>query len=326
MARLFAYITHSNGVVEDIAFELSAAAGKIDSDAPVTAIVFGSGEELDKVCKEIASVYPVVWKIENQAHHSNPELIREVLPRLLPESSVILIPHDHFGMELSPGLSIKLNGPYLPDVVDIEGVEGGMLKIIRDEYNGKVQTHVKCDITGNAVINIRSGVFHSDKSNNKNGLITDKTKEAIGNGEINLRRRFLEIIEAETGDVDITKSEMLVSVGRGIEEQDNLELVFELANAIGADVSCSRPIADSNWLEKSRQVGSSGKTVKPKVYLAFGISGAFQHMAGLKGSPFIIAVNKDAKAPIFKTASIGVVADMLEFVPTLTEVIKTGCK
>jgi len=118
--------------------------------------------------------------------------------------------------------------------------------------------------------------------------------------------------------VDITKHNVLVSVGRGIQEKENLGLAEELAEGLGAAVSCSRPVVDAKWMEKSRQVGSSGKTVKPKVYLACGISGAFQHLAGIKGSPFIIAINKNPKAPIFQVADIGIVDDVLEFLPELT--------
>jgi len=132
-------------------------------------------------------------------------------------------------------------------------------------------------------------------------------------------RRFLEVVEAEVGDVDITKSDVLVSVGRGIEDEDNLEIIFDLAKAMGADVSCSRPIVDAKWLEKSRQVGTSGQTVKPKVYMALGISGAFQHVGGIKGAPFIIAINKNAKAPIFQVADVGIVEDILDFIPELTD-------
>jgi len=112
---------------------------------------------------------------------------------------------------------------------------------------------------------------------------------------------------------------VLVSIGRGIEDEENIELAIELAEAMGAVVSCSRPIVDAKWLEKSRQVGTSGKTVKPKVYLALGISGSFQHLGGLKGSPFIVAVNKNPKAPIFQIADVGIVEDILEFMPALTE-------
>jgi len=134
-------------------------------------------------------------------------------------------------------------------------------------------------------------------------------------------RRYLEVVEAEVGDVDITKSDILVSVGRGIEDEDNLEIISDLAEAMGGDVSCSRPIVDAKWLEKSRQVGTSGQTVKPKVYMALGISGSFQHIGGIKGSPFIVAINKNPKAPIFQIADVGVVDDILDFVPELTDKI-----
>jgi len=120
------------------------------------------------------------------------------------------------------------------------------------------------------------------------------------------------------GDVDITKHNVLVSIGRGIQEKDNVAIAQELADALGAAVSCSRPVVDAKWLDSSRQVGSSGKTVRPKVYLACGISGAFQHLAGIKGNPFIIAINKNPKAPIFQVADIGIVDDLLEFLPEFT--------
>jgi electron transfer flavoprotein alpha subunit len=141
-------------------------------------------------------------------------------------------------------------------------------------------------------------------------------------GDLSAKRKFIEVLEAEAGEVDITKSEVLVSVGRGIEDEDNIEMVFDLAEAMGADVSCSRPIVDAKWLEKARQVGTSGKTVKPKVYMALGISGSFQHLGGLKGNPFIVAINKNPKAPIFQVADVGIEADILEFIPELTEKIQ----
>ncbi len=149
--------------------------------------------------------------------------------------------------------------------------------------------------------------------------MVDKSGQA---GDCKAKRRFIETVVAEVGDVDITKSDVLVSVGRGIEDQENIGIAQELADAIGAVVSCSRPIVDAKWLEKARQVGTSGKTVKPKVYIALGISGSFQHMGGIKGNPFMVAINKNAKAPIFQVADIGIVTDLLEFVPELTEKIK----
>jgi electron transfer flavoprotein alpha subunit len=224
-------------------------------------------------------------------------------------------------MDLAPGLSIKLDSVFVPDVVDFDGLDGDTVRVIRQEYSGQVSTHVSCDISAGAVINIRPGAFQPDESGSAGGQVVDKSAEA---GDLAVGRRFLEIVQAEVGDVDITKEDVLVSVGRGIEDQDNIEIAEELAETIGAVVSCSRPIVDAKWLEKSRQVGTSGQTVKPKVYLALGISGSFQHLGGLKGNPFIVAVNKNPKAPIFQVADVGVVDDLLDFVPVLTEKIQEG--
>ena len=318
--QVFAYIIHKNGVADDTALEMIAAARRLDPDASVSAVITGAGAELDGVCNELVSSFSEVWKIDNEAlAYVNAEVLRSLLVRILPKDGIILLPHEHFGMDLAPGLSIKLDAAYLPDAVDFEGVEDGKLKAVREEYSGQVSTHVHCDISQGAVITVRPGSFKADESKSAAGKIVDKTAEAM-EGDIPAgARRFLEVVEAEVGDVDITKSDVLVSVGRGIEDEDNLEMIFDLAKAMGADVSCSRPIVDAKWLEKSRQVGTSGQTVKPKVYMALGISGSFQHVGGIKGAPFIIAINKNAKAPIFQAADVGIVDDILEFIPELTD-------
>ena len=318
--QVFAYIIHKDGVPDDTALEMIAAARRLDPDASVAAVVAGTGAKLDGVCNELVSSFSEVWKIDNQAlAYVNAEVLRSLLVRILPKDGIVLIPHEHFGMDLAPGLSIKLDAAYLPDAVDFEGVEDGKLKAVREEYTGQVSTHVQCDISQGAVITVRPGSFKADESKSTAGKIVDKTAEAMEGGLPGGGRRFLEVVEAEVGDVDITKSDVLVSVGRGIEDEDNLEIIFDLAKAMGADVSCSRPIVDAKWLEKSRQVGTSGQTVKPKVYMALGISGAFQHVGGIKGAPFIIAINKNAKAPIFQVADVGIVEDILDFIPELTD-------
>jgi electron transfer flavoprotein alpha subunit len=317
--QVFAYIAHKDGVADDTTLEMVAAAKKIDPDASVTAVVAGTGANLDAVCNDAAASYPEVWKIDHEAvAYPNAEVIRGMLVNILPADGIILVPHDTFGMDLAPGLSVKLDTGFVADVVDFEGVDGSNLKTVRQEFGGQVSTHVLCDISAGAVLTVRPGAFQPDESKSAGGQTVDKSADA---GTPAVARRFLEVVEAEVGDVDITKSEVLVSVGRGIEDEDNLEVAEELAEAMGADVSCSRPIVDSKWMEKSRQVGTSGQTVKPKVYLALGISGSFQHMGGVKGAPFIVAVNKNPKAPIFQLADVGVVTDLLDFVPELTEKI-----
>ena len=321
-AQVFAYIENKDGVADDTALELITAGKKIYPDANPIAIVTGSGPQLDAVCNDLAASYQQVWKFDNDAlAYPNAEVIRKLLIAVLPADAIVLIPHDTFGMDLSPGLSIKLDSVFVSDAVDFEGLEGDNLKVVRQEYSGQVSTHIMCDISSGAVINIRPGVFAADESRSAAGQVIDKSSEI---GELTVSRRYLEIVEAEAGDVDITKEDILVSVGRGIEDQENIEIADELAKAIGGVVSCSRPIVDAKWLEKARQVGTSGKTVKPKVYLALGISGSFQHLGGLKGNPFIVAVNKNPKAPIFQVADVGVVDDLLEFVPVLTEKINEG--
>ena len=182
-----------------------------------------------------------------------------------------------------------------------------------------VSAHVNCDISSGAVMTLRPGAFKAAENLSVPGTVLDKSAEV---GALSSGRRYLETIVAETSDVDITKHAVLVSVGRGIQEKDNIGVAEELAEALGAAVSCSRPVVDAKWLQKSRQVGSSGKTVKPKVYLACGISGAFQHLAGIKGNPFIIAINKNSKAPIFQVADVGLVDDILEFLPELTNKVQ----
>ncbi len=317
MTQIYVYVTHKGGVADDIASEYIGAVKKIDPAATVTAVITGSGAELDSVAQSLTSKYAEVIKISDPAlAYPNAEVIRKALCNVLDKSAIVLAPHDTLGMDLCPGLSIKMDSAFAADVVDFEGVEGGKLKLVRQELGGAVSTHVTCDISNGAVITIRPGSF-APADSSASGNITEKSA-----GDITAKRRFLEVVQAEVGDVDITKSDVLVSVGRGIQEQENIAIAEELAEAMGAVVSCSRPIVDAKWLEKGRQVGTSGKTVKPKVYMAMGISGSFQHMGGVKGNPYIVAVNKNPKAPIFQVADVGIVADILEFMPALTEAIK----
>jgi electron transfer flavoprotein alpha subunit len=320
MTRIFAYIVHRGGVADDSAAELIAAAKKIDATASPTAILTGWGPDFDAACSSLRSSFGEIWKVANQAlAYPNAELVRQALVRVLPPDSILLVPHDHFGIDLAPGLSIKLNAAFVSDVLAIDAADGNSLNLVRQEFGGQVSAHVRCDISTGAVINIRPGAFKPEANATASGVVLDKSSAVSA---LSARRRYVETIVAESGDVDITKHSVLVSIGRGIQEKENVIIAEELAEALGAAVSCSRPVVDAKWMEKSRQVGSSGKTVKPKVYLACGISGAFQHLAGIKGNPFLIAINKNPKAPIFQIADVGIVDDVLEFLPELTNKVR----
>ena len=315
MARIFAYIVHKGGVADDSAAELPEVARKIDPSQPVTAIVTGWGAGLEQVCESLCGSYGEIWKIAQEPlAYPNAELVRGALVSVLPAGSILLVPHAHFGVDLSPGLAIKLDAAYVPDVVGIEGVEGRWLTAVRQEFGGLISAHVCCDVLTGAVLNVRPGAFRPGSSTAAGGKVVDKSAEV---GPLSSKRRYLETIAAEVGDVDIAKEPVLISIGRGIGDQENIAIAEDLAEAMGAAVSCSRPVVDAKWMDKSRQVGSSGKTVRPKVYMACGISGSFQHLAGLKGNPFVVAINKNPKAPIFRVADVGIVDDLLEFLPAL---------
>ena len=320
MTQIFAYIPFQNGLAEDIAMEYPTAAAKIDAGASVTAVLTGSGADLDKVANEMTALYKEVIKIDNaDLAYPNAEIVRKALSNVIPAGSIVFTPHNTLGMDLAPGLAVKMDAAYAADVVDFEGIDGSLIKASRQELGGAVNTHVTVDLSSGAVITVRPGSFAPAESGSASGTVTDKSDAA---GDLSAKRKFLEVVQAEVGDVDITKSDVLVSIGRGIGEEENIEIAEDLAKAMNSVVSCSRPIVDAKWLEKGRQVGTSGKTVKPKVYMAMGISGSFQHMGGIKGNPFIVAVNKNPKAPIFQVADVGIVADILEFMPALTDAVK----
>jgi electron transfer flavoprotein alpha subunit len=319
-ARMFVYVTHKVGVLDDCAAELLAAANRLDSAASPIALVSGAGAELDAACESLRTSFAEVWKLGSESlAYPNAELIRQALVKVVPQGSLVLIAHNHFGIDLGPGLSIKLNAAFVSDVVAIDGIDGNTLKLVRQEFGGQVSTHVTCDVSTGAVLNLRPGAFKPVEGVAAKGNIVDKSAEV---GTLTAKRRYLTTVVPEAGDVDITKEPVLVSIGRGIQEQGNVAIAQELAEAMGAVVSCSRPVVDAKWLPKSRQVGSSGQTVRPKLYLACGMSGSFQHLAGLKGNPFIVAINKNPKAPIFQVAEVGIVADILEFLPELTEKVR----
>ncbi|PID77803.1 MAG: electron transfer flavoprotein subunit alpha [Deltaproteobacteria bacterium] len=314
MTQFFAYVQHANGEIEDTAAELAAAAKKMGADS-VTAVVTGSG--VDDVAGKAADFFGEVYKIDNEAlAYPDAEAVRKALVAVLPDDAVLLISHSTFAMDMCPGLSVKKDAAYVADVTGIDGADGSVLKIVRTELGGNISTHVDVDLANGAVLTIRPGISEPE-AGGAGGTVTDKSGDA---GDLSTKRKFIEVVAPEAGGVDITKAELLVSIGRGIEDEDNIEIAMELKEAFGAnaEVSCSRPIVDAKWLEAARQVGTSGQTVKPNVYLAFGISGSFQHMGGIKGGT-IIAINKNANAPIFQVADYGIEADILEFIPALTE-------
>jgi electron transfer flavoprotein alpha subunit len=239
-------------------------------------------------------------------------LISEVKPWLT------LIGSTSMGLDLAAPLSATLGRPLVASCKDLR-FEDGKLIATSQLYGGKMLLDVEVE-KEQVIVSILPGAFRAERGMvEKTPLVENVT---LTTPLENLRTQFERLIEPEASDVDITQAPILVSVGRGIQNQDNLPLAEELADALGGAVSASRPVVDQGWLPMTCQVGRSGMIVKPRAYLALGISGAPEHVEGMRDSELIIAVNTDPDAPIFNVANYGVVADALELIPALTEEIK----
>jgi electron transfer flavoprotein alpha subunit len=236
-------------------------------------------------------------------------LIKERKPK------IVLLGHSSFGMDLAPSLSVELGAPLITDCIDIN-IENSTVLVTRSIYKGKVNAIYSFSPCETMMITGRVGEFDIEECD-KHGQIEelDSQPEDIS------YKQYEGFIEPDTGGIDISQAEVLVSVGRGIKSQENLEMAERLAELLGGQVSCSRPVVDCNWLPSGHQVGLSGSVVKPKLYIALGISGAFQHILGMKGSKMIVAINQDAQASIFNVADYGIVDDLFKVVPALTKKI-----
>lgn len=239
-------------------------------------------------------------------------IVEQRQPRL------VLVANTTIGMDLGAGLSTTWGAPLVAYTVRLEA-DGSDIVATAQVYGGKLLAEVA--ITGDrGICTVVAGSFPPGGTEAA-ASTGSPAVEAVAPpaGLDDLKTAFLTMVEPEAGDVDITAADVLVSVGRGIGGQDNLELVQELADAIGAPLSASRPVTDAGWLPKTRQVGKSGLKVKPKVYLTFGISGAPEHLEGMRDAELIIACNTDAGAPIFDVAHYGTTADLFDLVPALTD-------
>ncbi len=319
--KVLCIVERAGSALDDTAWELLGAARALAGDGgSVGAALLGDG--VGDLAADLARGYDDVWVFDDArlAAWDGEANARAVAPLVAREKpALILSAHTNLGIDFAPGLSVRVGVPLLPDCLALEHADGGYVAV-RAIYGGKVHARFACAPSEHgAMATLRAGAFAAaEPGADASGEIHAETLAAdVGQG-----RRPVRTVEPDAGEVDITQASILVGVGRGIEDEENLEVVQSLAEALGAEVACSRPVVDKGWLPKSRQVGTSGLTVKPKVYIAVGISGSFQHMGGIKGSPFLVAINKDARAPIFGVADVGVVDDLFDVVPALEEKIR----
>lgn len=321
MTRIFVLAEHRLQKLRDSTWEALEAGRTLAADLGgelncilLTDNAAGMADELAKEC-------PKVLVVEDPKFETfNSDSAMKALAAILSDKApfMLVMGNSNSMMDLAPGLAVALDAALATDCFAFE-VKDGRPEAFRQMYNYKVNAKVSFKGAEKIVVTLRGGAFPFSSGGGPAGAV-EKIASPVADEAP--RKRFLNYVDAEKGDVDIASADIIVSLGRGIGDEPDMEIFESLAEAMGGVLACSRPIVDKNLLPKYHQVGTSGVEVKPKVYLALGISGAFQHVGGIKGAPLIVAVNKDAKAPIFRVAQYGIVGDLNEVVPALEEKIK----
>ncbi|WP_136603185.1 electron transfer flavoprotein subunit alpha/FixB family protein [Salinigranum halophilum] len=311
---VLAVADHRRGELRDVSYELVTAGRELAESLGTELHVAVVSGDVEAFAEHLS--LDGVDTVHTVAHGEefNHDVYVQALEALDAEvdPTVLLMPNSVNGLDYAPAVASSLGLPLVSDAVALAWDDG--LTVTREMYASKVETTV--DVGADRVaVTIRGGEWGPTEDPGSPAVEAfDLTVD-----ESRVRSRVTGFEEVGGGDVDIADASILVSVGRGIEEEENIELVEELADAMGATLSASRPIVDNGWLPKNRQVGQSGKVVTPDVYLAIGISGAVQHVAGMKGAETIIAINTDPNAPIFDIADYGIVGDLFDVVPALVE-------
>jgi len=316
--ELFVLAEHRQGEFRDVTFEMLTIGREISRkiDADLTAVLLG--HNVREFAKRLADYAKKVLIIDDARLETfNAEAYQRVLSRLISEHKPLLtlIGHTGFGVDLAPSLAIQLNVPLATDCIDLD-FEAERLVVTRQVYGGKVNVKAVLRKSESYIVTLRPATFEAQEVPAVGGEIVEVA--SLLSEDITYKK-FIEYVQPPAGEVDITATHVIVSIGRGIKEADNMPMIEKLAKALGGVLACSRPVVDKGWLPSDRQVGTSGKTVKPQLYVAVGISGAFQHVSGMKNSDLIIAINKDSKAPIFRVADYGIVEDLFKVVPTLAD-------
>lgn len=315
---------HRGGQLEETTLEAISKGRKVSEAAKTQLKTVLLGRDLSTTATELAS-YPLdeVLVIEDdRLEHYTPEGYSGALSLLLGEEdfSIVIAGHTATGYEFLPRVAADLKKPIVTDAVNIE-VTGSTVLATRMGYNGKVAVELAVERPDPCFLTLRPG---GSKAAKRSGESAPVRAVGLDLSSVEIQREILGYETPEVEDVDISEADIVVAAGRGIREEENLKLIEKLAGALGGVVAGSRPIIDKGWLPWSRQVGSSGKTVRPKLYIACGISGAMQHVTGMKGSQTIVAINVDPTAPIFAVAHYGIVGDLSKVIPQLIKALGRG--
>ena len=312
-----------DGKLNRATWETIAAAQQLAGGMPIKVAVLGGAT--GAVAQEVASAAVAEVLVAEHAalEPYTPDAYASASRSLIESASptYVLLPHTYQTRDFAPLLAARLRKPLITDVTAISGT-GADAAFVRPMFQGKLAAHVKPAGGPPAIVTTQIGAFRADAAQKGGSAAVRKVDIQVDPGAVRQKPEapFREAKQA----VDLGQAERIVAVGRGIKSQENIPLAEKLAKAMDAEVAASRPICDNGWLPMERQIGSSGQTVAPKLYVALGISGAIQHLVGMKGSRTIVAINKDAEAPIFEVADYGIVGDLFEIAPAIiTELEKS---
>ncbi|GAB4319342.1 MAG: electron transfer flavoprotein subunit alpha/FixB family protein [Candidatus Sumerlaeia bacterium] len=313
---------HAKGQLTDMTFEMLAAGRRLAEarGAPLWTALLGSA--VSALAEPLSRAGGVLLVDRPELQMPFTIAAADVVRRIaeLKMADVVLVGGTNLSMGIGPRVAGFLNAPFVNFITDVRPADPQPF-LVSQLFGGKIMAETPLP-AGRAVLCIYPGAFSADEGRSAAAPSGPGPVETPDVPVPPSPVEFLEYIEPEAGDVDITQQDVLVSVGRGIQSEDNLELAQELADVLGGAVSASRPVVDQGWLPLTRQVGKSGMSVKPRLYLALGISGAPEHVEGMKGARLIVAVNTDPDAPIFNVAHYGICADLFDVVPALTEAIR----
>jgi electron transfer flavoprotein alpha subunit len=322
MATILVVAEHWQGVPEGITLQMLTKGREVADGAGAELAVLVLGHNVGSVAEALkgkgADRILVLddAKLDKAAGHTQAAAIAAAVKAINPR--LVLIGYTLVGMELAPAVAAKLGTTALTNCVDVALTDKG-LTVTRPFFEGTVHAKLAVEGTGPALVAIQKGATPTLALPAKDAKVESVAADLSA---IQPRGVIESYYEEPAGEIDLGKADVIVSVGRGIGAPDKIDIVNQLAQALGGLMGCSRPLVDQGWLPKERQVGASGRTVTPKVYVACGISGASQHLAGMSESKMIVAINKDPNAPIFGVAHVGVVGDLFEIVPALTEAAK----
>ena len=313
---IFVVAEQRDGKLNRASWETIAAAQKAGADA-LSIAVLGSG--VDNVAAEVAAAESagVVLVDDPQLAQYTADGYVQALQQLIAaeQPSHVFLPHTYQTRDFAPALAARLDRPLVADVIGLKK-QGSDTVYVRPVFQGKLSADVVAAGPSPHLATFQIGAYRADAARKGAGAAPIR-KAAIAIDAAKIRHKPEAPFKETRQAVDLSQAERIVAAGRGIKAQENLKIVEQLAQALGAEVAASRPICDAGWLPMDRQIGSSGQTVAPRLYLALGISGAIQHLVGMKGARTIVAINKDADAPIFEVADYGIVGDLFEIVPAL---------